>query len=155
MQTRDLVPPSAAHDASPALLLQLKSVYAQFSLDTLPLLDSLYTADVEFRDPIHTLHGLLALRHYLRNMAGNLRHYHIRYLDEVVTPNAAYLTWEMDYSHHRLKHGALITVRGMTQVKFTDKIFYHEDCYDLGALLYEHLPALGFATRQFKKRLAK
>jgi hypothetical protein len=137
------------------LLQQLKATYAQFGAESLSQLDLVYTSDVEFRDPIHTLHGLLAVRHYLRQFTTNLLAYRMRYVDEVVGSNAAYLTWEMDYAHRRLQGGKLITVRGITHVKFTDKIYYHEDSYDLGALLYEHLPALGFATRRLKQRLAR
>jgi hypothetical protein len=60
----------------------------------------------------------------------------------------------MDYAHPRLRGGAIITVRGMTHLLFTNKIYYHEDSYDLGALLYEHIPVLGLATRQLKTRMA-
>ena len=42
----------------------------------------------------------------------------------------------------------------LENLKFTDKVYYHEDCYDLGALLYEQVPVLGFATRTLKHRLA-
>jgi hypothetical protein len=141
---------------TPALILvqKVKAFYEQFGTEVLARLDELYTADIEFRDPVHTLNGCLAVRHYLQGMATSLVHYRIRYLDEVVGPHTAYLTWEMDYAHHKLKGGKIITVRGMTQLKFTDKVYYHEDCYDLGALLYEQLPVLGFATRTLKHRLA-
>ncbi len=139
---------------SQLVLQQLKAFYQEFSADRLDLIDSVYTADVEFRDPVHTLHGSLALRHYLRKMAVNLRDYQIRYLDEVTAANAAFLAWEMAYSHPLINKGQLITLRGMTQLKFTDKVYYHEDCYDLGALLYDHVPLLGFATRSLKQRLA-
>jgi hypothetical protein len=61
----------------------------------------------------------------------------------------------MDYAHKRLRQGRIITVRGMSQVRYTTRIFYHEDCYDLGALLYEHLPGIGLATRHLKHRLAR
>jgi hypothetical protein len=137
---------------------QLKNFYEDFSAeksaDKLELLDSLYTSDVEFRDPVHTLHGCLALRHYLRKMASNLKSYHISYLDEVSSNNSACLSWEMAFSHPMLNGGRLVTLRGMSQLKFTDKVFYHEDCYDLGALVYEQVPMLGWVIRLLKKNMA-
>ncbi len=141
---------------TPAMMVvqKVKSFYEQFGTEVLPRLDEFYTADIEFRDPVHTLNGCLAVRHYLQRMATSLEHYRIRYLDEVIGPHTAYLTWEMDYAHHKLQGGKIITVRGMTHLKFTDKVYYHEDCYDLGALLYEQVPVLGFATRTLKHRLA-
>lgn len=134
---------------------QLKLFYEQFSVATIAGLDDIYTQDVEFRDPVHTVHGSLGLKHYLRRMATNLRAYRIRYLDEVIGENSAYFTWEMDYAHRSLKRGRVLTVRGMTQIRFTTKVFYHEDSYDMGALLYDHLPGLGTATRHLKQRLAR
>ena len=142
-------------DAANLLVVQLKQFYQQFSVGTIARLDDIYTQDVEFRDPVHTMHGCLALKNYLRRMAANLTHYRIRYLDEVLGEDCAYLTWELDYAHSRLRKGRIITVRGMSQVRFTSRIFYHEDCYDMGALLYDHVPGLGTATRHLKQRLAR
>lgn len=142
-----------AASAAPAPVQQLKQFYERFSAGTIARLDEIYTPDVEFRDPVHTLNGSLALRNYLRGMAVNLRQYSIRYLDELLSDNAAYLTWELDYAHPRLRGGRVITVRGISHLRFTTRVFYHEDCYDLGALVYEHVPGIGFATRGLKRRL--
>jgi hypothetical protein len=140
--------------AGAALLIQqLKTFYEDFSAETISQLDTVYTQDIEFRDPVHTLNGSLALKRYLRGMAARLEYYRIRYLDEQIGDQSAYLTWELDYRHRAIKGGALITVRGMSHVKFTSKLYYHEDSYDLGALLYEHLPGLGAVTRRVKKHM--
>jgi hypothetical protein len=139
----------------PLLLPQVKLFYEQFSTATIARLDDIYTPDVEFRDPVHTLHGSLRLKGYLRRMAASITHYEMRYLDEVADANSAYLTWELDYAHRRLRGGQIITVRGMSQLRFTSRVYYHEDSYDLGALLYEHIPGLGFATRQVKQLLTR
>jgi len=152
MESKPIILP---RDTTSLLVQQLKQFYEQFSAETIARLDDIYTQDVEFRDPVHTMHGCLAVKNYLRRMAANLTCYRIRYLDEIVGEHTAYLTWEMDYAHRRLRKGSIITVRGMTQVKFTSKIFYHEDSYDMGALLYDHLPGLGTATRHLKHRLAR
>lgn len=138
-----------------ATVQQLKQFYERFSAGNIARLEEIYTPDVEFRDPVHTLRGALALRNYLRRMAVNLQHYQIRYIEELVGANQAWLTWEMDFGHRHLRGGRTITVRGMTHVSFTTKVFYHEDCYDLGALVYEHVPALGFATRKLKQNLGR
>jgi hypothetical protein len=136
------------------LIQQLKMFYEHFSVDAIGHLNSVYTQDVEFRDPVHAVNGILALKHYLRGMATNLTYYRIRYLDELVGEDNAYLTWELAYSHRSLKGGSVITVRGMSHVKFTAKIYYHEDSYDMGALLYDHIPGLGAITRRVKKHMS-
>ena len=133
---------------------RLKHFFEHFSAETLEALESIYTPDVEFRDPIHTVHGAFALRHYLRTMASNLTHYRLRYLEEQVGANAAFVSWEMDYAHPRLAGGKILTIRGISHLKYTDKVYFHEDCYDVGALLYEHLPLLGPVTRFLKHRMS-
>ncbi len=75
------------------------------------------------------------------------------YLDEVVCVYAAYIKWVMHFRHPRLRN-RLISVRGVSHLKFSDKIEYHEDFYDMGAMLYEQLPVLGNVTRWLRLRLA-
>ena len=60
----------------------------------------------------------------------------------------------MSYSHPRLAGGGQIDVAGISHIRFDDKINYHRDYYDLGEMLYEHLPAYGWLTRKLKARLA-
>ncbi len=148
-------PGPSASPAASLVLPQVKQFYEQFSAGTIARLDDIYTQDVEFRDPVHTIHGSLRLKGYLRQMAANLTHYRMRYVAEVVEQHSAYLTWEMEYAHRHLRGGERLTVRGMTHLLFTSRIYYHEDSYDLGALLYEHIPGLGLATRALKQRMAR
>jgi hypothetical protein len=133
---------------------RIKLFYQRFSLESLAKLDELYTPDIEFRDPVHVLNGSLAVKNYLRSLATGLTHYRIHYLDEVYSDNAASLMWEMEYAHPGIKGGQVLRIRGATFVRFTNRIYYHEDCYDLGAMVYEQLPILGRLVRAVKQRLA-
>ena len=136
------------------LLSSLMSFYEDFSVENLSKLDEVYTQDIEFIDPVHKVDGILSLKHYLKKMAANLTHYSIRYLDVLSGENTAYVTWEMDFAHKSINGGKMITVRGMSHFKFTSRVYYHEDSYDLGALIYDHLPLLGAITRSLKERMA-
>lgn len=147
-------PPLPSQQAQ-LLIRQLKDFYAGFGADSLGQLDRIYTQDVEFRDPVHTMHGCLALKAYFKRMSLNLQHYSIRYLDEHIGAESAWLSWEMDFAHKLLANGRILTVRGMTQLRYTTKVYSHEDCYDLGALVYEHAPVVGPLNRLLKKRMAR
>ena len=74
-------------------------------------------------------------------------------LDEVIGEKTAYVKWVMHFRHPRLGN-RLISVRGVSHLKYGEKIEYHEDFYDMGAMLYEQLPVLGNVTRWLKLRLA-
>jgi ketosteroid isomerase-like protein len=140
-------------DPSADIVNRVMNFYANFSRDSIPLIDELYTQDVEFIDPIHRLEGSLALKAYFRNLASNMQDYEMHYLDKLQAGDSACLSWEMRFTHPQLNRGKQVRVKGLSLLKFTTRVYYHEDAYDLGALIYEQVPVLGSATRYLKKRL--
>jgi hypothetical protein len=140
-------------DTSGEIVPRIMDFYSNFSRESIAQIDDLYTRDVEFIDPIHRLEGSLALKAYFKSLASNMQGYEMHYIEKFQGIDSACLSWEMRFIHPRLNKGKPIAVRGLTLLKFTNKVFFHEDCYDLGALIYEHLPVLGAATRFLKQRL--
>ena len=60
----------------------------------------------------------------------------------------------MHYSHPRIRRGAALVLEGTSLLQHdSEKVSYQQDYYDLGAMLYEHLPMMGPAIRLLKKRL--
>ena len=141
--------PAAAKD----VVAKVMDFYTDFSRDSVPRIDELYTQDIEFIDPVHKLMGSLALKAYLKGMAANMLHYEMRYLEKIESEGSAHLSWEMTFAHKQLNNGKPILLRGMSLLKFTSKVYYHEDSYDLGALVYEHVPVLGSVIKFMKNRL--
>mgnify|MGYP006198060143 CR=1 FL=1 len=54
----------------------------------------------------------------------------------------------------RLAGGQPITLQGCSCLHWRDRVHFHQDYFDAGALLYEHLPVMGTAIRWLKGRLA-
>lgn len=48
----------------------------------------------------------------------------------------------------------LISVRGVSHLQIANKVTFHEDFYDMGAMIYEQLPVIGGLTRWLRNRLA-
>jgi len=67
-------------------------------------------------------------------------------LAEFVEKEAAYL---LNFGYQ----GIMSTIDAL--VSKDDIIVYHKDYYDLGEMVYEHIPLLGFFVKKIKKRLAK
>lgn len=130
-----------------------KAFYRELNMAKLDDISTLYADDIVFRDPVHQLKGIHALHSYMNDLCSNLRQCQFEYLDQLIGPYSAYIKWHMHFSHVRLGNRT-ITVRGMTHIQFDQKVYFHEDSYDLGQMLYEQLPLLGPATRFLKKRLA-
>jgi hypothetical protein len=114
--------------------------------------DKLYAENVRFRDPVHELSGLSQLQLYLEELCNNLDECRFEYLEQVQSEGIAYVKWNMHFRHPSLGKRP-ITVRGVSQIHYDSHIFYQEDIYDMGAMIYEHVPLLGLCTRWLKNRL--
>jgi hypothetical protein len=145
---------SVSENLRAALLNDFKDFYRQPDLAALENIDRIYTQDIEFRDPVHAIHGRLGVKNYLRGLYANTSTMNFVYLDEQVSENMATIVWNMTFAHNKLKGGKPIEVRGITQIRFTDRIYYHEDFFDLGAMLYQNVPVLGSVIRYINKRLS-
>lgn len=135
------------------LVEQFKTFYADLANTDLGKLQSLYGADVVFKDPIHEIRGIVALEDYMAKMYENLDKVNFEYLDQLESENAAYIKWIMHFQHPKFG-SRRVSVRGITQIQFSQRIFFQEDVYDMGAMIYENVPLLGGATRWLKQRLA-
>ncbi|WP_052480846.1 nuclear transport factor 2 family protein [Gilvimarinus agarilyticus] len=136
------------------LLSDFKRLYQQLDETSIARLDQVYASSVKFKDPVHDIEGVVALQDYLSAQAEGLSECRFEYLDELIADNNAYIKWVMRFRHEKLGN-RLIAVRGVSHLHFSDKIDFHEDVYDMGALLYDHIPVLGRLTRWLKVRLAR
>lgn len=133
---------------------KFKSLYRDSSELSEQSLAEVYSQDVVFVDPLHHIEGLDALGKYLQTMYGNVLSCRFEYLDEIVKENQASIKWVMRFRHRKLAGGKEIEVRGVTLVEFTDRITRHEDFFDAGSMLYEHIPVMGAGIRYLKRRIS-
>ena len=141
-------------DPNSLLIERFKAFYLDVKHPQLDKIDEIYTEDVLFKDPVHELRGTETLHAYLSEMCANVHSGRFEYLDQIVSENTAYIKWNMHFKHPKLGNKT-ITVRGISQVQFNERIYFHEDVYDLGQLIYEHVPLLlGAVVKGLKKRLA-
>ena len=132
---------------------RFKQIYSGLSVRSLGLLNELYSDDIEFQDPFHRIDGLPALRQYLAELYAQVEACSFRFEDDVRQGNCAVLTWTMQLNHPRLNAGAVVTVPGSTLIRFRDKVFYHREYFDAGAMVYEQLPLIGMLIRTIKGRV--
>ena len=135
-----------------------KRYYQQFDQQNMDDLGSLYSTDVVFTDPVHSIKGLDHLKAYFFAMCDNLITCKFEFLGETITEESAWFKWTMSFQHPRIKSGQLLTLTGASYIRFDDartKIVAHEDFYDMGSMLYEHTPILGAGVRWLKKKLAE
>jgi len=140
-------------DSNSTLIERFKTYFKVLHEADLSMLREFYAQQIVFKDPVHEMRGLVELEDYFTSLCADLSECRFEYLDEMVSEQSAYLKWIMHFKHPRLGN-RLISVRGVSHLRFADKIEYHEDFYDMGAMLYEQLPLLGNVTRWLRLRLA-
>lgn len=143
------------------LVEQLMSCYASFDRQSVAAIGNLYHPSVIFIDPVKQIEGQPALVEYFTAMATGLNECRFHF-NEVIydtrthtdsgTQQAA-LFWDMHYSHNKIRGGKLLHLAGSSHIKFADSIYYHRDYYDLGQMLYEHLPLIRSFIGHIKQRL--
>ncbi|MCP4987883.1 MAG: nuclear transport factor 2 family protein [Colwellia sp.] len=140
----------------PIWLDKFITIYSQLSVDNLSLLDELYHDDVTFIDPMHSLQGLAPLKKYFDNLYSNLASCNFTIVQVIHEGNQAAVYWQMNYCHRVLNKGRQVEVSGSSHIQgHRDKVNYHRDFVDLGAMLYEHIPFVGRLIALIKRRASK
>ena len=122
-------------------------------------LDTVYTEDVIFDDPIHHFEGITSLEAYYRSLYDNVTSCRFVFHQSQRQDDSAFITWTMQLVHPRLDGGKPVEVDGCSHLRFADdgsgRVSQHRDYFDVGAMLYERLPILGRVVKGIKQRLGR
>lgn len=137
-------------------LFNLYSRKGGFHLDELR---KVYANTVVFEDPLHRHEGIQSLLDYLNRMYSNVQECQFErkgvwLCEETSTPQQVFVQWNMNVRHSLLNGGKAFSVEGLSRLHCGDRIYYHRDFFDAGALLYEKVPVLGSLNRWIKRRSA-
>ena len=140
-------------EQKPIWLEQFVEVYQSLSTDNLHLLEQIYHRDVTFVDPMHKVSGRENLITYFEHLYSNLSHCQFDIDNSISDANQAAVYWTMSYQHPKLNRGEKVTVAGSSLIKAeNNRVIYHRDYLDIGAMLYEQLPVIGRLIRWIKAK---
>jgi len=130
-------------------------MYKELNADNLHLLAEVYSSDIQFIDPAHEITGLNHLTEYFAELYQNVGSIAFEFYDLMHQDKVSYIQWNMTFSHKSLDRGKPIVVQGTTFLRLNEegKVSYHRDYFDLGSMLYEHIPILGRLVTTIKRRL--
>lgn len=131
--------------------------YQSLNAHNLEELEKIYNKSVQFIDPAHQIDGIEALTEYFSVLYRELISIQFDFHHIQTKKDHAYLQWDMTFRHPKLAQKKPITVSGVSFLKFNEdkKVYFHQDFFDLGAMLYEHIPLLGSLISAIKRRLGK
>ena len=130
-------------------------LYQALNRENVHRIDEIYTEDIHFIDPAHAIRGLENLRTYFEHLYANVEQSYFDFIDPLVEGDRGFVRWSMQFSPPRLKRGQTIIVPGSSFLQFfiDGKVCFHQDYFDLGSMLYKHLPIIGFMVKSINRRL--
>lgn len=133
------------------------ALYRTLDASNLEALQEVYRSDILFIDPAHEIKGLKELTNYFHRLYQGVDHIEFDFSPPLIEGNSGSFRWVMSFSHRSLAQGKPLTVDGISHIEFDGegKVFFHRDYFDLGSMLYEHVPLLGRMVLSIKKRLGK
>ena len=134
------------------------SFYQTLAVADISQLSQIYAQDITLIDPVATHHGIDQLTAYFENLLINakscefaIHHIAAHELQPLLEHQSYTVTWTMSFATPRLNGGETVHVDGITLLKVSDdKIFFHQDYYDLGQMVYEHVPILKWIINKIK-----
>ena len=127
--------------------------YQEFSIESLSGLNVIYSTNAVFEDPIHEIQGLENITRYFKQTMTNVSYCRFKIEEVLESDHQAFMTWQMTFSHPKLNKGREVILPGSSHLKFDEKIFYQRDYYDLGHMIYEQIPILGYIIKKLKNRM--
>lgn len=132
------------------------TTYSKLGTNNLHLLKEVYHQDVEFIDPMNHLQGLEELLNYFDELYTQVSHCQFVVEEVLEAENEAAIYWTMTFCHQKLNKQKPIKVQGHSHIKSQDdKVIFHRDYLDLGAMLYEQIPLLGRLVTSIKNRASQ
>lgn len=133
----------------------VRELYSAFTPAMLRALPDVYAEDIHFVDPLHSVHGLDHLQEYFEATMEGLEEcrFDIHHCMDSTQQGEAVLFWTMHYRHRKLNGGSPLSLPGTSHIRYSDRVFYHRDYYDAGAMIYEHIPLVGSVIRHIKTRV--
>jgi len=136
-------------------LEKLNTFYRHLDTAQLAKLPEIYHRQAVLVDPVGRHEGIDTLRLYFEQLLAQTHYCRFDIQHQLSTDDETMLFWRMIYSHPRLKKGKELVLDGNSHLRFSEnRVIYQRDYYDLGAMLYEHIPLLGRVVKAVKSRLA-
>ncbi|KEY59743.1 nuclear transport factor 2 family protein [Serratia sp. DD3] len=139
---------------TPSVISKCLDFYSELNSEKIALLPLIYHPQIELVDPLGQHTGIAAVEAYFRSLLTRTAHCRFSIDTYFSQDQQTCLNWIMSYSHPKLEKGRTLELEGCSILRVQDdKIIWQRDYYDMGAMLYEHIPLLGPVIKQLKKRV--
>ena len=133
------------------------SFFQNLDKNHMNLVEQFYDREVEFQDPVHTLHGSKATREYYAKLYDKVESIRFEFSREISQEHQHVVVWKMFLIAPSLNGGREFFVEGNSVILFggsEGKVIYHRDYFDMGSFIYERIPLLKTIILMLKSKLA-
>lgn len=130
--------------------------FNEINKKTLNLVEDFYEPSAILIDPVGQHQGLKTIKAYYASVYENVRSIRFDFKSTLQSGNTLVLFWTMTYSHPKLNGGSEIYVEGSSHIEFSPqskKAIYHRDYFDMGQMIYEHIPFVSWIIKKIKSRM--
>ncbi len=116
---------------------------------------AVYAPDAFLDDTLKTVRGSEAIQEYFLGSVANTESITVEFTDMARSGHDYYFRWIMDVEFRFFRRGESVRTVGMTHVRFNEagQVLLHQDYWDSGRGLFDHVPLIGNGTRFLKSRL--
>jgi limonene-1,2-epoxide hydrolase len=143
--------------------MSFKTRFTQFYADLANVdideLDNVYHEQILFKDPIASHSGIESVKAYFAHLLDSTSSckFDIHHFFENASGDSPYdftVEWTMHLTLNN--QSSSISVNGVSLLTLKDdRVVYHRDYYDMGEMVYEHVPVLKRVIHYIKKRLTQ
>lgn len=128
--------------------------YRDLGLHSIGKLDGIYHPNVKFVDPVGEHNGLPQVEHYFTHLLTTTKSCQFVVTSLLSEDEKALARWQMKMRHPKIGKGREVVLDGVSELVIEDGfIMQQTDFYDMGTMIYEHLPVLGPLIRFVKRKM--
>jgi len=134
-----------------------KTIYFfnQLRADNTEILNDFYSEDIKFFDPVGKIETLSQMKAYYKSMYSGVESIRFEFKNIAHSKSIYFFSWDMFLKTPKLNSGDEFVVTGVSEIHFNEEslAFFHRDYFDLGEMVYERLPGVGWVIKKVKNRL--
>ena len=134
-----------------------RGLFELLAEDTMYLVDDFYAPDVHFKDPIVEFNNREDLKSYYHSSYSGADSVSFEVPSIIDQGNEQVVIWVMTLTSRALSKGKPIIVEGSSYIKYNEQgeAIFHQDYFDMGTMIYTHVPFVGGMTRFVNTRMRK
>lgn len=153
MSTASIIEMGNRNSSVHETLGHFKQLFNNLCAGNMAELSSVYSANARFTDPFSSVCGIEDLTEYLTGAYANVISCDFDFGEPVVNGENVCIPWVMHLKHKRIRKGKVVDVDGISQLVIRGgRVVSHRDYFDVGQLLYEHLPLMGGVIRWIRNQ---